>query len=88
MLEQKHMDVHMSACALLSSPISLPQVDSEEMVDLWDEMLQISMLVKELPPSLLQSGMEEEEEMMFFSLWREMMSSVSRNTSRPRKSHT
>lgn len=52
-------------------------------------MLQISMLVKELPASLLQSGMEEEvEEMMFFSLCREMMSSVSRNTSSPRKSHT
>lgn len=58
------------------------------MVDLWDEMLQISMLVKELPPSLLQSGTEEEDEMMFFSLWREMMSSVRRNASRPRKSHT
>lgn len=51
-------------------------------------MLQISMLVKELPASLLQSGMEEEEEMMFFSLCREMMSSVSRNTRSPRKSHT
>ncbi len=45
----------------------LPQVDSEEMVDLCEEMLQISMLVKELPASLLQSGTEEEEEMMFFS---------------------
>lgn len=72
----------------VGAPSHLPQVDSEEMVDLWDEMLQISMLVKELPPSLLQSGTEEEEEIMFFSLWREMMSSVSRNTSRPRKSHT
>lgn len=51
-------------------------------------MLHISMLVKELPPSLLRSGREEEDEIMFFSLWREMMSSVSRNTSRPRKSHT
>lgn len=79
----------MSMCPHMPPPPDcLPQVDSEEMVDLWDEMLQISMLVKELPPSLLQSGTDEEEEMMFFSLWRDIMSSVSRNTSRPRKSHT
>lgn len=51
-------------------------------------MLQISILVKELPASLLQSGTEEEEEIMFFSRCSEMMSIVSRNTSRPRKSHT
>ena len=44
-------------------------------------MLQISMLVKELPPSLLQSGTEEEEEMMFFSLWREMGSDSTGLTS-------
>lgn len=65
-----------------------PQVDSEEMAERWEEMLQISMLVKELPASLLPSGMEEDDEMMFFSLCREMTSSVSRKTSSPRKSHT
>lgn len=86
MHEGMHSDIYVSVAGC--APSHLPQVDREEMVDLWDEMLQISMLVKELPPSLLQSGTEEEEEMMFFSLWREMMSSVSRNTSRPRKSHT
>lgn len=80
--------VGMHTVAVALPPPLLPQVDSEEMVDFWDEMLHISMWVKELPPSLLQSGTEEEEEMMFFSLWSEMMSSVSRNTSRPRKIHT
>lgn len=82
-----------SACA---SIVGIPQMhvpvlghaDSADMVDLWDVMLQISMFVKELPPSLLQSGTEDEEEMMFLSLCSEMMSSVSRNVSRPRKSHT
>lgn len=80
-----------STCAYVCTvcaPSHIPQVESAEMVDLWDEMLHISMLVKELPPSLLQSGTEEEEEMMFLSLCREMTSSVRRNTSRPRKSHT
>lgn len=80
----KHAGLNVSAHA----PSHHPQGDSEEIVDLWDEMLQISMLVKELPPSLLQSGTDEEDEMMFFSLCREMMRSVSRNTSRLRKSHT
>lgn len=58
------------------------------MVDLCEEILQISMLVNELPASLPQSGTGDEEPMMFFSLCRDMISRVSRNTSRPRKSHT
>lgn len=49
-------------------------------------MLQISMLVKE--PAASGPEEEEEEEMMFFSLCSEMRSSVSRNTSSPRNSHT
>lgn len=82
-----------SACASIVGILQmhvpiLGHADSADMVDLWDVMLQISMFVKELPPSLLQSGTEDEEEMMFLSLCSEMMSSVSRNVSRPRKSHT
>lgn len=62
--------------------------DRVEMVDLCEEILQISMLVKELPASLLQSGTGEAEPMMFFRRCREMMSRVNRSTRRPRNSHT
>ncbi|KAL1266442.1 hypothetical protein QQF64_002117 [Cirrhinus molitorella] len=46
----------------------------DDTVDLCEEMLQISMLVKELPASLPHSGYEVLEDMMFFSLWRAMIS--------------
>lgn len=68
--------------------LTMGHADSTDMEDLWDVMLQISMFVNELPPSLLQSGTEDEEEMMFLSLCNDTMSSVSRKVSRPRKSHT
>lgn len=77
-----------SASVLHVHALNVGQADSTDMVDLWDVMLQISMFVKELPPSLLQSGTEDEDEMMFLSRCSEMMSSVSRKVSRPRKSHT
>ena len=48
--------------------VAVLQDDREETVDLCEDRLQISMLVKELPPSLAYSGYEELEEMMFFSL--------------------
>lgn len=59
-----------------------------EKVDLWEEILQTSRLVRELPPSLGHSGREELEEMMFFSLCRAMIKSRSRNAKRLRNMDT
>lgn len=39
-----------------------------ERAERWEEILQTSKLVNELPASLLYSGYEELEEIMFFSL--------------------
>lgn len=46
------------------------------------------MLVKELPTSLLHSGYDELDAMMFFSLYRAMMRRVRRKNSRLRKRET
>lgn len=66
-----------------------PQAHSEDTVDRReDETLQISTLVKVLRGSPQDEEQEDEDEMIFFSLWRAMTSRLSRNSRRPRNSHT
>lgn len=58
-------------------------------MDLWEERLQTSRLVRELPaPALGHSGRAGPEEMRFLSLWRATIKSRSRNAKRLRNMDT